>query len=1512
MGDNLDIFVNQIIDEKGLTGLNEDTRKTVVNELKSALVEQINRAILMNLPDEKLDELNNLMDQDGFGDADMQKFIAESGVDVNKITAETMLQFKAFYLGTNTQGQNMPNTPNAPKNPNAPQNNTGSDWDTLKDADDFVLPEYGKLTVALVNQDDNLKQKARFLGENKLAEELNAHNGIGKILANIWKGGIARSYYRQKYINEARHEIIEAESLVLDNNEDERRRYNQSICKTFVSEVDGVIDEEAGDSRESLLAQNPELHAQIQDIVSRYADGSIKDTEEANRSFNEAIEGLVDGNANEFGEGHLSVSNIRDVAIEARRRYDNLMTVAEAVGSKLEHDDAMERVMAGFDVLYGNRRTDRLEPKYNKVDNLIDKIQGTKVGCLASPETVGLAAGAAMSVAEFFGKRATSTMFATIPGLSAAVIGGMKAGATFEQERFRAKFDLRYGREFDKGEKRREEVMDTIHEHHKATDIMADLKTRVHEINDMKEAGSDITEKRDELLSQVAKVKEYLYLEKTGDSVLSFTSELDAPAEQLDLLVYFAQAKDFLKNNGVDNIEERLDDQSELMENVIDDIEGDINAANKRARNTKIKRIAKKAGLGFITGAATGLVMQEVSALMNPNVKGIFESDQDCDYTTRLTAGKKLANLLTGKRAGVTTESTTSFTANGNINSEAISDNSEAFSFAKSEDGTYDLVKDGKVIAKGLDWNNETGEMTEQSIKVLQAQGVNVTATGNQLSQNIEDTVTSTRTIRTSFEDYAKESLNKVKRAFWYDNNTSKIDQNELRCYNYTDPVTGQHGLVTGMTDTGSFHGDHQAVFSELAKNGEIKLLISATSDTQSTPIEVTGTLLDNGQLAFIPEEGSFAEQFFDADGKFIGKFAEVVQDLGETEDGRDLVAPLATAVGKGLIPEDIITSEDVVETVTREINIPEYLFSVTETVTDNSANLATDFPMLFPIVPDGAMNASRLGRFTKTRTPVRDRGDYGYGNYNGPREYNSYGDVGTGGDGINGNSGYQVIERTSNGYTDDHEVLQSYGNISENIINRKALELGTETARYTDEVRKERGDSYANNLETAVNESKELSNLDNKVKTIVTIPVHAPSESKNIYKTLSFYAQQEGIDMDSMVVLLDLNWREVEPGSKADTDLAIAKTRAEIDRARHDFPNLRVATFDQEGHKGIHEVATVMNDVAMTAINDAIKSGRMDSDNDVLIVRNDADIRHMSKSYIASYQQAAAENTKTPLFTGTTWFNIDRTHRAPGFGSVLTIERMNNLFGALDGRIHTAGGNFAYRASHFAAVNGYGFEDDGWTGAGSDDLKIGYRIEDIMRFAYAERSDKSGNPEDKDLVDPSTRMLVRVGNATIDTDDTRYLKFYAADNDLVTNDAYNNVPGGYGTNVLRPADMKDFREFVYDRQRMNATIDQFEREMSNFFTLEGGNSARLSRIVSWWFNAPAEGMFTLEDTGIEYHGRKQYAFKLTPRGRARYKQTLIRRMGNGYSRDDRNSMQRAISSGEWLSPIEGKKVVAA
>ena len=95
----IDQFINQIIDEKGIKGLTPEARETVVGEMKSALMTQINRAILMELPDEKLDELNSLMDTEGFGDKAMSDFILNSGVNITKIATETMIKFRAFYLG---------------------------------------------------------------------------------------------------------------------------------------------------------------------------------------------------------------------------------------------------------------------------------------------------------------------------------------------------------------------------------------------------------------------------------------------------------------------------------------------------------------------------------------------------------------------------------------------------------------------------------------------------------------------------------------------------------------------------------------------------------------------------------------------------------------------------------------------------------------------------------------------------------------------------------------------------------------------------------------------------------------------------------------------------------------------------------------------------------------------------------------------------------------------------------------------------------------------------------------------------------------------------------------------------------------------------------------------------------------------------------------------------------------------------------------------------------------------
>lgn len=66
-------------------------------DLENRLMDQIDRAIVEALPEEKVDGLNDLLDKEASED-DIRQYVAKSGVDVKKITVETMLRFRALYL----------------------------------------------------------------------------------------------------------------------------------------------------------------------------------------------------------------------------------------------------------------------------------------------------------------------------------------------------------------------------------------------------------------------------------------------------------------------------------------------------------------------------------------------------------------------------------------------------------------------------------------------------------------------------------------------------------------------------------------------------------------------------------------------------------------------------------------------------------------------------------------------------------------------------------------------------------------------------------------------------------------------------------------------------------------------------------------------------------------------------------------------------------------------------------------------------------------------------------------------------------------------------------------------------------------------------------------------------------------------------------------------------------------------------------------------------------------------
>ena len=95
----LDLFVDQLIYDKGMGEMSEDLKNEIHADLKERIIFQINRAIIAQLPDNELDTLNKGLD-DGTATEDMiNELVAKAGIDTNGIIEDTMLKFRAVYLG---------------------------------------------------------------------------------------------------------------------------------------------------------------------------------------------------------------------------------------------------------------------------------------------------------------------------------------------------------------------------------------------------------------------------------------------------------------------------------------------------------------------------------------------------------------------------------------------------------------------------------------------------------------------------------------------------------------------------------------------------------------------------------------------------------------------------------------------------------------------------------------------------------------------------------------------------------------------------------------------------------------------------------------------------------------------------------------------------------------------------------------------------------------------------------------------------------------------------------------------------------------------------------------------------------------------------------------------------------------------------------------------------------------------------------------------------------------------
>ena len=192
---------------------------------------------------------------------------------------------------------------------------------------------------------------------------------------------------------------------------------------------------------------------------------------------------------------------------------------------------------------------------------------------------------------------------------------------------------------------------------------------------------------------------------------------------------------------------------------------------------------------------------------------------------------------------------------------------------------------------------NPDGSLSGSAEATLRADGFNIIDNQDVVTGTPE--VTHENVSTDTFYKNHEHDMKLIHHKLWFDENTPapKFDLNELGLQNSVD----EHGNVIisiqGMTAGGSFHGASSVDWHEAAKEGHMKIFLSAGKGHQAHAFEVR--ISPDGKVMItndMPERALFT-----ADGVFKGTgFEEASLDLGQASDGGENIATLATVVGNG------------------------------------------------------------------------------------------------------------------------------------------------------------------------------------------------------------------------------------------------------------------------------------------------------------------------------------------------------------------------------------------------------------------------------------------------------------------------------------------------------------------------------------------------------------------------------------------------------------------------------------
>lgn len=1293
-------------------------------------------------------------------------------------------------------------------------------------------PNDKPLTIAVVDQSRDINAAARDYVETRIREEncefAENHGKIRKLLHNIWRGenGVATPYLRNKYYEEGKR--IAKENGITSLYTDDKSLWEAATGATidrFASEYDESIHNEAGESREELADDSP-FGKSVKKLIENFAKGDSRLGDK--KSFDEAKNRIL-RQLNQYGNGDGLIA-------EGDLKIDNIWEIAQAVKERIDHGESVDAVIQGMKIYSGESRSGvRTEAYQSKFDKVVEKVQ-SKAGPLVSPEAIGSIAAVATGVLRVGkGSLAKALGVTVLPGGLTGVLSGVREYRRLGKERSVHSREMAQGGSFD-NESRREE-MDEFRYNTVSAEHLTNL---LREFIDRDDLSPEELQKGYESLVEAA--SRTAMSDRERADFISYSSAEKVEIERFDLDVAIAEAKvklkgklgelpeEFRRDLGIDKndtINDAINKSTELMQPLSEDKD----KKDQLFKRLRLKNTAKSAAIGFGSGLLASVAVQEVAAFFAPGYDGLLEraisGDTKGDRQTVLDAifhreGSSGNTILSSD----TYSSHSIGNGDGNVK---LPDN---YKFTYNDDGTANIIgPDNKLFAHNISFE-ANGSLSQSSQEYLQGKGVLI----DNLSSTVDGKELMSRDLSVNeYLDHYHSKTTNITRDFWYDNNTPGVsDGNELNLHWEERGPDGSIRLsIADMTSDGSYYGYDGASWSDGAQNGSLKFAVSASIDNQDRVFMVD--IAPDGSINIPPDSPAASLFSVDEHGQmeFNGAYGEVVSVQDVDSDGITHVAPMATMEGNNSIT-----------TIPTPVEVP-------------TSHVAYETKMTFPPMEVSKPNVDVVEGFGApwivTRRPLekiaRRRSNY----------YNQY----------QYRNGY--MERRESQLEDISPRLKENSNAT--------LELGEEAARYKQWLASTRGSDYVDQIEQGINNSKELQQAPGDIDFVVTIPVAAASESENIYNTLGLLARQDSEDIEKSLILLNVNWLDE---AKSDSKKAsnIRKTIAEIDRARKDFPHLRIATIEREYNRESVEktggvigyVAQDLQSAALLWLQQQIENGKRSPSQDAIIQRYDADIRGMSKHAWRDIRRTFSKYPETDIFKGVTRFGTDQYEKYPGFGLVMDMETNISAISAIEGAVHTGGANFGARASTVAAVNGIG-DVRAYSGAGSDDVKIGTRIDTARAGRFTDDSNGGYfNYNGNVSVNVNRRVGRLIGGSTVDTDAERFISRYMDGKfwqGVWSNEsgsgAFSDGAGGYSPRISGGRNRQNRSDKLSARM-----IKALELNMSE--ELSTASPERQRRVLSVLFkNAP--GAYTLEDVD---DGKVK--FKFTKAGRKYIKEILKRR----------------------------------